>query len=99
MLILRCTCPRWATRGRRRALLQCCGQTTPGVSTAPLGARHARAAILLGNSQGLGTSSGSRRLEQRGSAWPPGTRGLQAASSDAGPEHGDPLLSAPAAAR
>ena len=67
------------------------------VSTAPLGAGHARAAILP--SQGLGSSSGSRQLEQRGSAWPPGTRGLQAASSDAGPERGDPLLSAPAAAR
>ena len=75
------------------------GRAAPGVSTAPLGAGQARAAILLRNSQGLGTSSGSRRLEQSGSAWPLGTHGLQSESSDMGPESGDPLPSAPAGAR
>ena len=75
------------------------GRAAPGVSTAPLGAGHARAAILLRNSQGPGTSSGSRRLEQSGSAWPLDTHGLQSESSDTGPESGDPLPSAPVDAR
>lgn len=64
-----------------------------------MGARHSRAAILLRNSQGLGTSSGSCRLEQSCSALPLGTHGLQLESSDTGPVSGDPLPSAPADAR
>lgn len=57
-------CPRQATRGAAGALPQCCGQAAPALAQPP----WAPGMPGLPSSPAL---SGSRRLEQRGSAWPP----------------------------